>query len=129
MAIVCILPASVRHKQAVSDACIKASLLDLSYCFRTVYNMHMWCTYNRLLAFLPKLTLMFSSDSQFAAALRRADQKEPDSGDGADIRSHCTLCVRHQPSGRMLNICQDTQKQVRKAYRSQATVVISLTSH
>ena len=28
----------------------------------------------------------------------------------------------------MLHICQDTWKQVRKAYHSQATVIISLTS-
>ena len=79
-----------------------------------VYNMHLRCTCNGPLAFLPKLQVMLSSGSQPAATLCRAHQVQPDSGDGAHIHSHCTLCVRHQPSGRMLNICQKTRKQVKR---------------
>ncbi len=58
-----------------------------------VYNMHMQCTCNGPLAFLPKLQVMLSSGSQPAAALCRAHQEQSDSGDGANICSHCTLCV------------------------------------
>ncbi len=90
MATVCILPASVRQNKPSVIACIVAGFED---CFSTVHNMHMWCTYDRPLGFLPKLTLVFSSGSQSAAALRRADQKWPDSGDSANIRGHCTLFV------------------------------------